>query len=116
MRLTSSRFSFTHAAVGPVGSSRPAARGALPPAAPAVAARGYILVDFYSGEVLAEKDADVPMDPASITKLMTAYAVFSELRKGQMALDDLVTVSERAWRTGGSRTFIEVAPASASRT
>src|SRR5690606_11965972 len=92
-----------------------AARGqqpatALPPvpAAPAVAARSYIVVDFNSGEVLAEKDADVPMDPASITKLMTAYAVFSELRKGQMALHDLVTVSERAWRTGGSRTFIEV--------
>jgi serine-type D-Ala-D-Ala carboxypeptidase (penicillin-binding protein 5/6) len=83
---------------------------ALPPvpAAPAIPARAYILLDFHSGKVLAEKDADVPMDPASITKLMTAYAVFSELRKGQMALDDLVTVSERAWRTGGSRTFIQV--------
>jgi len=78
------------------------------PAAPAVAARGYILLDFNSGEVLAEKDADATMDPASITKLMTAYVVFSELSKGQMRLDDLVTVSERAWRTGGSRTFIEV--------
>ena len=78
------------------------------PAAPAVPARGYILLDFNSGEVLAEKDADERMDPASITKLMTAYAVFSELRKERMALDDLVTISERAWRTGGSRTFIEV--------
>jgi serine-type D-Ala-D-Ala carboxypeptidase (penicillin-binding protein 5/6) len=83
---------------------------ALPPvpAAPAVPARAYILLDFNSGEVLAEKDADTPMDPASITKLMTAYAVFSELNKGEMSLDDMVTVSERAWRTGGSRTFIEV--------
>jgi serine-type D-Ala-D-Ala carboxypeptidase (penicillin-binding protein 5/6) len=92
----------------PASGQQPAA--ALPPvpAAPAVAARGYILLDFHSGEVLAEKDADTPMDPASITKLMTAYAVFSELRKGQMALDDMVTISERAWRTGGSRTFIEV--------
>jgi len=83
---------------------------ALPPvpAAPAIPARAYILLDFNSGEVLAEKDADQPMDPASITKLMTAYVVFSELRKGEMALEDLVTVSERAWRTGGSRTFIEV--------
>ncbi|HUG97720.1 MAG TPA: D-alanyl-D-alanine carboxypeptidase family protein [Gammaproteobacteria bacterium] len=95
-------------------SAPPAARGqpatAHPPvpAAPAVAARSYILVDFNSDVVLAEKDADLPLDPASITKLMTAYAVFSELRKGQMALHDLVTVSERAWRTGGSRTFIEV--------
>jgi D-alanyl-D-alanine carboxypeptidase (penicillin-binding protein 5/6) len=58
--------------------------------------------------VLAENAADERMDPASITKLMTAYAVFSELRKGEMALDDMVTVSERAWRTGGSRMFIEV--------
>ena len=78
------------------------------PAAPAIPARAFILLDFHSGEVLAEKEADARMDPASITKLMTAYAVFSELRKGQMALDDMVTISERAWRTGGSRTFIEV--------
>lgn len=95
-------------APAPSSGQQPAA--ALPPvpAAPAVPARGYILLDFNSGTVLAEKDADAPMDPASITKLMTAYAVFSELRKGHMGLDDLVTVSERAWRTGGSRTFIEV--------
>jgi len=94
----------------PLTASAQQPQATLPPvpAAPAVPARGYILLDFNSGEVLAEKDADERMDPASITKLMTAYAVFSELRKGQMALDDLVTISERAWRTGGSRTFIEV--------
>jgi D-alanyl-D-alanine carboxypeptidase (penicillin-binding protein 5/6) len=94
----------------PAAALPPVPAAALPPvpAAPAVPARGYILLDFNSGEVLTEKEADTPMDPASITKLMTAYAVFSELRKGQMALTDLVTVSERAWRTGGSRTFIEV--------
>jgi serine-type D-Ala-D-Ala carboxypeptidase (penicillin-binding protein 5/6) len=92
----------------PASSQQPAV--ALPPvpAAPAIPARAYILLDFHSGQVLAEKEADLPMDPASITKLMTAYAVFSELAKGQMQLDDLVTISERAWRTGGSRTFIEV--------
>jgi serine-type D-Ala-D-Ala carboxypeptidase (penicillin-binding protein 5/6) len=94
-----------------VSAQQPAAN--LPPAppapaAPAIPARAFILLDFHSGEVLAEKDADARMDPASITKLMTAYAVFSELRKGQMTLDDMVTISERAWRTGGSRTFIEV--------
>lgn len=91
-----------------VSAQQPQATLPPVPAAPAVPARGYILLDFHSGEVLAEKDADERMDPASITKLMTAYAVFSELRKGRMALDDLVTISERAWRTGGSRTFIEV--------
>jgi serine-type D-Ala-D-Ala carboxypeptidase (penicillin-binding protein 5/6) len=83
---------------------------ALPPipAAPAVAARAYILKDFNSGEVLVEREADAQMDPASITKLMTAYVVFSELRKGQLTLDDMVPISERAWRTGGSRTFVQV--------
>ncbi|MEJ2514096.1 MAG: D-alanyl-D-alanine carboxypeptidase [Gammaproteobacteria bacterium] len=78
------------------------------PAAPAIPARGYILLDARSGDVLAEKQADDPMDPASITKLMTAYAVFAELAKGNLSLDDMVTVSEKAWRTPGSRTFIEV--------
>jgi len=65
-------------------------------------------MDLNSGAVLSENAADERMDPASITKLMTAYAVFSELRKGRMTLDEEVTVSERAWRTGGSRMFIEV--------
>ena len=78
------------------------------PAAPEIAARGHILMDFHSGEVLTEQNADAAMDPASITKLMTAYAVFHELAKGKMSLDDQVLVSERAWRTQGSRTFIDV--------
>ncbi|NHA15040.1 D-alanyl-D-alanine carboxypeptidase family protein [Thioalkalivibrio sp. XN279] len=96
--------------LAPLHASAQAEPAMLPPvpAAPAVAARAHILVDFNSGAVLAENAADERMDPASITKLMTAYAVFSELRKGEMALDDMVTVSERAWRTGGSRMFIEV--------
>jgi D-alanyl-D-alanine carboxypeptidase (penicillin-binding protein 5/6) len=110
MRLISSLFlSFLLLSAVPTSSAQqPAA--ALPPlpAAPAVPARAYILLDFNSGEILAEKDADERLDPASITKLMTAYAVFSELRKGNMNLQEEVTVSERAWRTGGSRTFIEV--------
>ena len=96
--------------LAPLHAAAQADPAVLPPvpAAPAVAARAHILVDFNSGAVLAENDADERLDPASITKLMTAYAVFSELRKGEMALDDMVTVSERAWRTGGSRMFIEV--------
>jgi len=94
----------------PLHASAQADPAMLPPvpAAPSVAARSHILIEYHSGTVLAENAADERMDPASITKLMTAYAVFSELRKGEMALDDMVTVSERAWRTGGSRMFIEV--------
>ncbi len=96
--------------LAPLHASAQADPAMLPPvpAAPSVAARSHILMDYHSGTVLAENAADERMDPASITKLMTAYAVFSELRKGEMKLDDMVTVSERAWRTGGSRMFIEV--------
>ncbi len=100
---------FAAAAQTPIPTPTPPP-AALPPipAAPAVAARAYILKDFNSGEVLVEREADTQMDPASITKLMTAYVVFSELRKGQLTLDDMVPISERAWRTGGSRTFVQV--------
>ncbi len=78
------------------------------PAAPQVDARSYILIDFQTGKVLAERDADAVVDPASLTKLMTAYLVFGELREGRLALDEEVLVSERAWRMGGSKMFIEV--------
>ncbi len=78
------------------------------PAAPGIGARGYALMDFHSGRMLAERKADERMEPASLTKLMTAYAVFAELRNGNIALENKVRVSEKAWRTGGSRMFIEV--------
>lgn len=78
------------------------------PAPPQLGAVGYLLVDFASDRVLAEKAADVSVEPASITKLMTAYAVFKALEQDQIALDDQVRVSEKAWRTQGSRMFIEV--------
>jgi D-alanyl-D-alanine carboxypeptidase (penicillin-binding protein 5/6) len=77
------------------------------PAPPQLAARSYILVDFNSGRVLVENNADQRVEPASITKLMTAYVVFQELDQGNITLEDLVPVSEKAWRTGGSRMFIE---------
>ncbi len=78
------------------------------PAAPAVAARSHILMDHHSHRVLAEGNPDQHMDPASITKVMTAYVIFNELRSGEIKLTDQVTISEQAWRTGGSRMFIEV--------
>ena len=71
-------------------------------------ARSYVLMDFHSGAVIAEKNADVVVDPASITKLMTAYLVYEALARGDISLDDEVEVSESAWKTEGSRTFIEV--------
>ena len=85
----------------PKASARPV------PAAPTLGANSYILVDFNSNRVLVEHNVDLQVEPASITKLMTAYAVFSELDEGNITLDELVPVSEKAWRTGGSRMFID---------
>jgi D-alanyl-D-alanine carboxypeptidase (penicillin-binding protein 5/6) len=78
------------------------------PSAPELGARGYILMDHNSGQVLAAQNEHEHLDPASITKLMTAYAAFRALAEGQISLDDEVPVSENAWRTPGSRMFIEV--------
>ena len=83
------------------------------PTAPAVDARAYILVDAHTDKVLASKDAVARAEPASLTKLMTAYIVFQELAAGKLKLDEPVTVSEHAWReggaaSGGSATFLEV--------
>ena len=86
----------------------PSAGMAQVPSAPELAARGYILMDHHSGKVLASKNEQQQLDPASITKLMSAYAAFRALADGQIKLDDQVPVSEQAWRTPGSRMFIEV--------
>jgi D-alanyl-D-alanine carboxypeptidase (penicillin-binding protein 5/6) len=78
------------------------------PTAPQVDARSYILVDYRTDKILAAKDAVARAEPASLTKLMTAYIVFQELAAGKLKLDEQVTVSEHAWRSEGSRTFIEL--------
>jgi len=78
------------------------------PKAPSIGAKAFILEDFDSGRIIADKDSNKPVEPASITKLMSAYAVFKELHSGNITLSDMVTISEKAWRTPGSRMFIEV--------
>jgi D-alanyl-D-alanine carboxypeptidase (penicillin-binding protein 5/6) len=84
-------------------------QAAMPiPAPPEVDASGYILVDFLSGKVLAERGADQRLEPASLTKIMTAYTIFRELKQGNIDLEDSVLISEKAWRTEGSRMFVEV--------
>jgi D-alanyl-D-alanine carboxypeptidase (penicillin-binding protein 5/6) len=80
----------------------------LIPAAPMVSAKSYILQDFDSGRILAEKNADKKMAPASLTKIMAVYAIFHELKNGSVTLDEQVTISKKAWRTPGSRMFVEV--------
>ena len=78
------------------------------PKAPGVDARAYILMDYESGKVLGEEKADERMEPASLTKLMTAYAVFKALKENRLKLDDMVPISEHAWKAEGSRTFVQV--------
>ncbi len=81
---------------------------ALMPSPPKLAAKSYVLMDFHSGQFLVSKNPDQRMDPASLTKIMTAYVVFNELKNGNIGLDDKVHISEKAWRTEGSRMFVEV--------
>ncbi len=78
------------------------------PNTPPIKAESYLLVDINSKKVLAEKEAKKKIEPASITKIMTAHVVFRELEKGSINLSDQVLISQKAWRTEGSRMFIEV--------
>lgn len=76
------------------------------PAAPKLQASGYLLVDATNGEILVEHNAEEPLPPASLTKMMTAYIAEREITEGRMSFDDQVPVSVKAWKTGGSRMFI----------
>ncbi|MFY8104907.1 MAG: D-alanyl-D-alanine carboxypeptidase family protein [Ramlibacter sp.] len=83
----------------------PEAAQALPPLE--IAARSYLLVDITANQVLAGKDIDTPVEPASLTKLMTAYLVFDAVKSRKIALTQRLPVSERAWKMPGSRMFID---------
>jgi D-alanyl-D-alanine carboxypeptidase (penicillin-binding protein 5/6) len=98
--------SFLPAAVAQTRADAPVATpaGAM---APTIAAASYVLVDTTSGQTLAAVNSDEKRDPASLTKLMTAYIVFGALRAKSIVPSQAVTVSERAWRAEGSRMFIE---------
>ncbi len=98
----------------PATITAPLAAGAPPAVAelssvpvPDVAAEAWIALDANSGQVIAAHQADTPVEPASLTKVMTAYLAFKALHEGRLQLDQQVPVSEKAWRTGGSRMFIE---------
>lgn len=80
----------------------------IKPTLPNINAKAFILIDAKSGQVLAEKNADVRMAPASLTKLMSLYVVDAALKSGSIHPDDKVKVSTKAWQTGGSRMFIKV--------
>ena len=83
----------------------PAAPAAAPmPSAPVPRGKAWILMDHTSGQVLAGENIDTPLDPASITKVMTSYVVAAEMARGKVKADDMVRISENAWRSGGAGT------------
>ncbi|MGE8494470.1 MULTISPECIES: D-alanyl-D-alanine carboxypeptidase family protein [Comamonas] len=77
------------------------------PQPPEIAARNYLLFDVTTGQILAAKDVDAPVEQASLTKLMTGYVVFDALRNKKISLEQTMPVSERAWKMPGSRMFID---------
>ncbi len=78
------------------------------PAPPEIKAKSWVLMDHNSGRILVQKNPDMRVEPASLTKIMTMYVVFSELVSGRLKLTDTVLISRKAWKMLGSRMFIEV--------
>lgn len=89
------------------GSAIVAAKPALIPAPPQVGASSYVLMDATTGEIIVQKNSGESLPPASLTKMMTAYIVESEIASGDVNLHDEVPISVKAWRTGGSKMFIK---------
>lgn len=92
--------------VAVLANPTPSQRQVIIPAAPQLAATAYLLIDAKSGTVIAEKNADMPLPPASITKLMTSYIVSSEIDRGAISYNDMVPISVTAWKKGGSKMFV----------
>ena len=90
------------------GGMAPSLQAAMPiiQKVPAVESRSYLLLDAKSGKVLAEKEADLTLPPASLTKIMTSFVVATELAAGRVQPTDMVEISVKAWRMGGSKMFI----------
>ena len=91
-----------------VSLALPSYAAIMVPASPKIKARGFLLMDFDSGRILTEKKSNQRMEPASLTKMLTSYVIANELANGGISLDEMVTVSKKAWRMQGSRMFIEV--------
>lgn len=93
--------------IQPVSAQDQALPDTMIPSPPSLAATSWLLMDANSGEVLVENDADEALPPASLTKMMTAYLVEREIDEGNISPQDQVRISENAWRTGGSRMFVQ---------
>jgi len=98
--------SVQHAVAQPTPSN--SAKPYVIPSPPSIAAKSFLLIDFNSGHVLAGKNANERVEPASLTKIMTGYVVINELKNDNISMDDMVTISHKAWKMPGSKMFIEV--------
>ncbi|UHC81464.1 D-alanyl-D-alanine carboxypeptidase [Pseudomonas sp. NIBR-H-19] len=90
----------------PPSPASPTAR-AMIPAPPQLSAKSWVLMDAATGSIIGSQNADMHLPPASLTKLMTVYVATNEIQAGRLKIDDPVTVSENAWKTGGSRMFLD---------
>ncbi|RYX89548.1 MAG: D-alanyl-D-alanine carboxypeptidase [Comamonadaceae bacterium] len=99
--------SLRHALVFVSASAAVSVALAQAPQPPEVAAKSYLLMDVTAGQILASRDIDSPVEPASLTKLMSAYLVFDALKSKKISLEQTMPVSERAWKMPGSRMFID---------
>ncbi|ODS04213.1 D-alanyl-D-alanine carboxypeptidase family protein [Vibrio scophthalmi] len=109
--MNKKRFIKTVCITATLGSTAAIAAPSITPDAPALGAKGYILMDYNTGQVLVEKNAHQTLNPASLTKLMTAYVAGQEVNFGNVSLDDQVTISKKAWAKNfpdSSKMFIEV--------
>lgn len=99
----------TPAWAAPVSTPSPASPTprAMIPSAPQLSAKSWVLMDAATGTIIDSQNADMHLPPASLTKLMTVYVATNEIQAGRLKVDDTVTVSENAWRTGGSRMFLD---------
>ncbi|KZZ19603.1 D-alanyl-D-alanine carboxypeptidase, partial [Oleiphilus sp. HI0080] len=107
MRILRFSSTFTSLLLLALFASSAASKPALIPAPPQVGASSYVLMDATTGEIIIEENANESLPPASLTKMMTAYIVESEIAQGNVSLTDEVPVSVKAWRTGGSKMFIK---------
>jgi D-alanyl-D-alanine carboxypeptidase (penicillin-binding protein 5/6) len=97
----------TFAIAAPANAQTPEPPAPLLPAPPAIAAKSWLLLDFQTGQALVSREPDLRIEPASLTKVMTAWLVFDALKQKRITLDQVVPVSEKAWKAEGSRMFIE---------
>jgi D-alanyl-D-alanine carboxypeptidase (penicillin-binding protein 5/6) len=105
--LSSLTFLLAWTAIAPAHAAPVAAAASMIPAPPQLTAKAWVLMDAASGAVISSQDPDAHLPPASLTKLMTVYVTTREMQAGRLKADDTVTISENAWRTGGSRMFLD---------